>query len=123
MPEHELVSRIFDDIEKKKKIAQVRRKLLKIIENLDENKQVLAKNIIEELSFQTVMCEELRGLIQINGYVEQYQNGENQKGIKKSSFVDQYQNAVKSHAMYLNQLMKIVPDMIDVDEKLQLVTY
>ncbi len=112
----ELVTRLYDEEERKKRIAQVKRKMLKIIRNLDENKQFIAKNIIEELAFQTIMCEELRSLIQINGYIEQYKNGENQQGFKKSSFVEQYQTAVKSHSMYLGQLMKIIPEMAGQDD-------
>ena len=112
---------IYDSLSRDKEVKTTQRRLLKVVKNLDENTQIIAKNIIENLAFITVTCKELRTIVIRDGYIEEYQNGENQRGFKRSVALDQYNTAVKNHSMYLQQLIKLVPNMEledDLDELL-----
>ena len=52
---------------------------------------------------------ELREKINEKGYVEVYQNGANQKGIKKCSEVEIYNTMIKNYSSVVKQLTDLIP--------------
>jgi len=57
----------------------------------------------------SVSLSELRAIINKKGYIEEYQNGENQKGIKKAAEVDIYNSLIKHYMAIMKQLLDLLP--------------
>ena len=51
----------------------------------------------------------LRQKIAEKGYTEEYQNGANQKGVKKSAEVEIYNTMIKNYMAVIKQLTDLVP--------------
>ncbi len=84
------------DKSKDKKIKSEVSRLKKIFKNLDENKKKILEPIIESTAFLRVSMGELSEIINSEGYTEEYINGKNQSGIKKSAEVDIYTQMSKN---------------------------
>ena len=52
---------------------------------------------------------ELRQIINVKGYTEEYQNGANQKGVKKSSEIEIYNTMIKNFSAVMKQLTDLLP--------------
>ena len=86
------------------------KRLNKIFSNLTQDASAVAERLIENAAFMAVSLNELQGLINLHGYTEEYQNGENQKGVKKSSEVDIYNTMIKNFNTTMKQLIDMLPD-------------
>ena len=95
--------------EKEKRIAKETKRLKKIFENLDENKLKIVDPLISRAAFITVSLEELEATLQSTGWIEKYQNGEKQKGVKKSAAADVHISLTKNLSTIIKQLLEIVP--------------
>ena len=84
--------------------------LTKILEKIAEDKMTIAEGLIHTAAWQRVMLTELKEMIQRDGYVERYQNGENQFGIKKSSAVEVYDKTVNTYSKIIKQLCELLPE-------------
>lgn len=93
-----------DDIIKSEK-----RKLAGIYSKLDTKTKKSVESLIEEAAFMAASLYELRQEINEKGYTEEYQNGANQKGIKKRSEVEVYNTMVKNHMAVIKQLTDLLP--------------
>lgn len=85
------------------------KKLTNIYKNLDENKKKIILPLIQKAAFMHVELEELQSIITKDGCVCEYQNGENQKGTKKTPEVDIYNTMVKNYASIIKHLTDLVP--------------
>jgi predicted transcriptional regulator len=86
------------------------RKLTKIFsEVLDGDEMTKAAGLIENAAFMRVSLKELQINLQENGFVETYQNGENQSGMKDSSYLRAYNNLYKSYSATMKQLFALAP--------------
>ena len=86
------------------------KRLSKIFENLTQDAAAVAEKLIENAAFMAVTLNELQGIINVKGYIEEYQNGENQFGTKKSSEVDIYNTMIKNFNTTMKQLIDMLPD-------------
>ena len=75
-------------LDKAGKIKQEKNRLTKVFKDLDKNKLTTVAPLINTAAFLAVSLDELQDEINESGYVEKYQNGANQHGIKQSSFVE-----------------------------------
>ena len=82
------------------------KRLKKIFENLTQDASAVAENA----AFMAVSLNELQALINEHGYTEEYQNGANQCGIKKSSEVEIYNTMIKNFNTTMKQLIDMLPD-------------
>lgn len=89
------------------------------IMKLDENKQILADRLLEKAIFMDEELQKLQEYIKVNGATEQYQNGANQFGKKKSSEVDVYNAMVKNYASVMKQINDILPEEIGEQDDLE----
>lgn len=64
---------------------------------LDENKRILLKPHLEQMAFMRVKLELLQEKINETGVIEEYQNGENQYGMKISAALKSYNDTIKSY--------------------------
>jgi replicative DNA helicase len=102
--------------ERQKAAKKEKNKLNKIFKDVisaEDFKKI--DGLIENAAFLRVSLTELQMEIQEKGYVEEYQNGENQYGTKESCYVRAYNNLVKSYNTTMKQLMDFAPDA-DVKE-------
>lgn len=98
------------DMSKDDYIKREIKRLKKIFSNLTQDASDVAEKLIENAAFMAVSLNELQALINLHGYTEEYQNGENQKGVKKSSEVDIYNTMIKNFNVTMKQLIDMLPD-------------
>lgn len=106
MTEKEVNSKELNKDEEKKKEL---RKLKKIFKNIDKNKKETVEKLVESAAFMAVELRELENYISENGVTEEYCNGKNQYGIKKSSQVEVYNTMIKNYSSVIKQLCDLVP--------------
>ena len=84
---------------------------------LAENKQLkLAQTEIKRAAFLTVLLEILEDDISKNGYEEEYQNGQNQRGKKKTVSADLYATYMKNLIAVMKQLHNVLDEAGNGDE-------
>lgn len=86
------------ELTKDQKIRREITRLKRVFRDLDKNKLQTVESLIRNAAFMAVSLEELQEIINEEGYIVEYQNGENQKGTKQS-------DAVKTHIA----MTKIMP--------------
>ncbi len=106
---------IYTKRQKNAKIKQEKERLQKIFENIETSKLRLVENLINEAAFQRVTLEETREIISRDGVIEEYQNGANQRGIKKSSAVEVYDKMVNTYSRIIKQLCDLLPEKVVFD--------
>ena len=99
---------IYTDEEKSQKIKKVQKKLEKLFKNSDEKDKKLIRGLTERAAFMEVTLQELEEDIKKEGCIEEYQNGANQKGVKKSSKVEVYNTMSKNYASIIKQLQEML---------------
>lgn len=96
-------------IDKEELIEQEVVKLTRVFKTLSAGTKNSITNLINEAAFMSVSLAELRAIINKKGYIEEYQNGENQKGIKKAAEVDIYNSLIKHYMAIMKQLLDLLP--------------
>ncbi len=107
---------IWTDKQRKTKINRELKRLQKIYENIETSRKKTVEKLINDAAFMAVTLEEIRLVIQRDGVVETYQNGENQKGVKKSSAVEVYDKMVNTYSKVIKQLCDLLPEKVVWDE-------
>ena len=75
------------ELTKEQKIKKEIARLKRVVKDLDKNKLQTVESLIKNAAFMAVSLEELQEIINAEGYVVEYQNGENQKGTKQRDAV------------------------------------
>lgn len=96
-------------------ILAEKNKLKGIYSKLDAKTKKATASLVEEAAFMAASLYELRKIIDEKGYTETYQNGANQKGIKKRSEVEIYLAMIKNYQTTVKQLTDLIPK----EEKIQ----
>lgn len=94
---------------KKQKIEDEKARLQEVFKDLEPNKLKTCQTLIDRAAFITVSLEEVEEILNKTGWVEQYQNGENQKGTKKAAAADVHISLTKNLNAIVKQLIDIVP--------------
>ena len=100
---------ISNNLDKEELIKKEVVKLTRIFKSLSTATKSSITNLINEAAFMSVSLSELRAIINKKGYIEEYQNGENQKGIKKAAEVDIYNSLIKHYMAIMKQLLDLLP--------------
>lgn len=79
------------------------------IAGLPQSKQEIAYNLLDKAVFMSDELTKLQKAIKEKGWVEEYQNGANQKGLKKSTEGDAYNILIKNFNSTIKQLNDILP--------------
>lgn len=90
--------------------------LLSISKDEMSPKVKAAKRLVENVAFMAIHLQDLQSEINKNGCTEQYKNGENQFGLKKSAAFDAYTSTIKNYMAAIKQIIEIAPDGTDSDE-------
>ncbi len=105
----ELVTQIYTEKQRNARIKKEKERLAKIFKKMDPNKAEMVEKLIQEAAFQAATLDETREIIKKTGVVEEYQNGANQKGVKKSSAVEVYDKLVNTYSRIIRQLCDMLP--------------
>lgn len=104
---------IYSERQRISRIRKEKERLGEIFKNIETTKLKLVEKLIDEAAFQSVTLEETREIIRRDGVIEEYQNGANQKGIKKSSAVEVYDKMVNTYSRIIKQLCDLLPERVD----------
>lgn len=94
---------------KETRIKQEKERLSEIFKGLDKNKLDTCAALIDRAAFITISLEDLEEQLNLTGWVEEYQNGENQYGMKKSAAADVHISLTKNLNAIMKQLLELVP--------------
>lgn len=94
---------------KEQRIKQEITRLRGVYKELDENKKKIIFPLIQKAAFMHVELEELQKHLAENGFTEEYQNGENQHGRKRSPEADVYIALTKNYTAINKQLTELAP--------------
>lgn len=104
---------------KEQRINEEKNRIKRILKELDENKKEIVKPLIEKAAFMHVELEELQKVIEAEGCVDEYQNGANQWGKKKSAEVDVYNTMIKNYTAIFKTLTDMTPPAPKKKSKLE----
>ena len=94
---------------KETRIRKEKKRLAEIFKDLEENKLKTCSALIDRAAFITVSLEDLEVQLNETGWVEYYQNGENQSGMKKAAAADVHISLTKNLNAIIKQLLDLVP--------------
>lgn len=96
-------------MKKTTRIAREKNRLLEIFADLDENKLRTCYALIDRAAYITISLQDLEEELNETGWVETYQNGENQTGRKKAAAADVHISLTKNLNAIMKQLLEFVP--------------
>ena len=91
------------------RIKREKDRLLQIFKDLDENKLKTCSALIDRAAFIKISLEDLEDQLNKTGWIEPYQNGENQSGMKKAAAADVHISLTKNLNSIIKQLLDLVP--------------
>lgn len=91
------------------RIAEEEKRILQIFADLDANKLTTVKPLIARAAFLTIHLEDLEEQLNAEGWTEEYQNGKDQYGVKKSAAADVHISLTKNLTAITKQLLELVP--------------
>lgn len=83
-------------------------RLIALYRKAPKNKLKLAKKLAVRAAFMAITLDDLEVDISKEGVTEEYKNGANQKGVKKSSKVEVYNVMVKNFSSVIKQLADLL---------------
>ena len=95
------------------KDERIRKEFLALRRNLSAMQPKVKKfnePLMHRAAFMRITLEDLEAVINRDGPVCEYQNGENQWGTKKSPEVDIYNTMAKTYATVMKQLLSSIPE-------------
>ena len=96
-------------MEKIERIQMEKTRLAEIFKDLEKNKLDTCAALIDRAAFITVSLEDLEEQLNLTGWVEPYQNGEKQSGMKKAAAADVHISLTKNLNTIMKQLLDLVP--------------
>lgn len=99
----------YKDLSKDEILLKEKKKLEGIYGKLDVKTKKSVSSLIENAAFMSASLYDLRKIINKKGYVEEYQNGQNQRGMKKCSEVEIYNTMIKNYMACIKQLTDLLP--------------
>lgn len=97
-------TRSYGEMTKEEIIKGEKAKFARICRGMGAERQKAAETLASEAAFMAASLYELRQIINEKGYTEEYQNGANQKGVKKRSEVEVYNTMIKNYAAAVKQI-------------------
>lgn len=91
------------------RINREKERLSGILAGADANQREIAAALIERAAYLSVALEDLEKEIAAEGWTEEYRNGQNQIGQKKSAAADAHISLTKNLTAITKQLLEIAP--------------
>lgn len=96
-------------LKKSTRIKREKDRIMEVFKGLEPNKLKTCAALIDRAAFITVSLEDLEEQLNESGWVETYQNGENQSGMKKAAAADVHISLTKNLNAIVKQLLDLVP--------------
>lgn len=106
-----------DGLTKEQRIEKERERLAALFNDLDAHQLQTASGLIASAAFLAVTLEDLEQEINAGGCIEEYQNGNNQSGLKVAASVQAYTALNAKYQSTIQKLLRIVPPEPEKDEK------
>ena len=100
-----------EEISKEKRIEEELQRISVWFSGLEENELAIVSPLLQNAAFMKVTLDDLQEIINKEGCVERYQNGENQYGVKQSAALQSYNNISKIYASVNKTLWSYLPAM------------
>lgn len=94
---------------KEKKIKKETKRLMEVFKDLEPNKLKTVDALIARAAYITVSLQELEEQLNRDGWVEEYNNGRLQSGLKKSAAAEVHISLTKNLNAIMKQLLDLVP--------------
>lgn len=94
---------------KETRIRKEKKRLQEIFKDMEPNKLSTCQALIDRAAFITISLQDLEVQLNETGWVEPYQNGENQSGLKKAAAADVHISLTKNLNAIVKQLLDLVP--------------
>lgn len=104
-----VIGKKYEVLKEDKRTKAELKKLNNIFKAMPEDKKALAEKLIGNAAFMAILLDDLQEDIKENGYKEEYKNGENQYGYKRSIAADLYQVTIKNYSNTIKQLNDLLP--------------
>ena len=91
------------------RIKRERGRMSDLFKSLDKNKLSTVEPLIERAAFITVHLQDLEKELNKTGWTEEYQNGKDQNGVKRSAAADVHIALTKNLTAITKQLLELVP--------------
>ena len=107
------------ELGKEDKIKKEKNRLTRVFKFLDKNKLATVRPLIDNAAFTAISLDELQEIINRNGYTDEYQNGEHQKGVKQAPEVQMHIAMTRNLSTIIKQLVDLAPPEKRKDSKLE----
>lgn len=97
------------DLTREGRIKKELKRLKRIFAPLPQNERDFVKPLIENAAFMAITLEDLQAEINDYGCIDEYQNGENQKGVKQSASTQAYVAVMKTYNTTMDKLLAKLP--------------
>ncbi len=97
------------DLSKEARIKNEKIRLKKIFKNIDENKFNTLEGVMDKAAFMRIMLDEMEKQIIDQGWDDEYQNGETQKGTKASPAAQLHLSMTKNYLAAMKLLVESAP--------------
>ena len=84
-------------------------RIIVFFEDMNSNEREVLLPLIQNAAFMRVTLENLQDLIQSDGVVDVYMNGENQYGTKQSAALQSYNSLIKNYSAIIKSLKESLP--------------
>lgn len=99
----------YDEIAKQQEIKKEISKINRLFKDMDPKIKKSVQSVIENAAFMAVTLRELQNHLNKEGLTCEYQNGENQYGIKKAPEIDIYNTMIKNFISAMKSLTDLLP--------------
>lgn len=97
------------ELEKDKVYQQEAAKLEGLFSGLPENEKAFLEPLMQRAAFMRMELEQLEDQIYAEGCVDEYRNGEKQKGRKASAEIQSYNSLIKNYNTVMGALLNRLP--------------
>lgn len=104
-----MAKKITEEMTQKEKKEKYLKELQEIFKGIDGNKKKVLFGHLDNLAYMKVKLELLQEMIDEDGLVEVYQNGENQYGYKPSTALRAYNDTIKSYNALYKEISPYIP--------------
>lgn len=99
----------YNEIAKQQEIKKEITKVNRLFKDMDPKIKKSVQSVIENAAFMAVTLRELQEYLNKNGLTCEYQNGENQFGVKKAPEIDIYNTMIKNFVSTMKSLTDLLP--------------
>ena len=94
---------------KEKRIEEELTRITARFSRADGNQKAIVTPLLQNAAFMKVTLEDLQEIINAEGVVDEYKNGQNQYGMKQSATLQSYNALIKNYASVIKTLAQILP--------------